>query len=388
LPIPSLPSLLATMSGASPAATAIGQGDGSGQDTMTDEGGMPTLLASQSQAGLAAKNVQSKQEKTAKTGDLGFVGEAANERVNPLAVTQLGNTIIMQFRRKAMAAIIFQSIFVNVIAFIVDRQILFQFPRFHWSFYLASWIIPAIVLSICFCFRYKRPVNYIMFGIFTVMFGFTLGLLAVPMERYTVIFAKHPEQYCSTTPSDLARGVCNTNWSPQCYGMAWHTISLCCFALVSCIPHGRKGLIRMGPVSIAIAIVTGLLGPIAYVYHWSYVGPPMFAIVAFILNALSILWIGYQMDRLSDRLQVDEFMYPVMLVWCELFVAMAVTFTLLFTVMACLVGGDVATSGCDGLCYGCYGCYCDCYYGGANDENRNDSADQDTTIPDQQDMQP
>ena len=74
------------------------------------------------------------------------------------------------------------------------------------------------------------------------------------------------------------------------------------------------------------------------------------------------------MDRLSRNLQVAEWLYPVILLWCEVFIAffkMAVIFaTLVLIVIGGSSGGEASDGNWDGICDGCYFLYCDCYYTG------------------------
>jgi len=253
----------------------------------------------------------------------------------------------------------------------VDREMIFYLPEYHWLLYLSTWVVPLIILFILNMFRYKTPLNFALLFIFSFAIGVTFGLLKVPMDLYTNNFT-----------SDRSK-----NWSPQCYGMAGHTIALILLALLTCIPHGNKGMIKMAPVALVVAFFTDIGGVVAYQSYWNYVGPPLFVIVAIFMNTLSLAWIGYQMDVCATRLQVDEFLYPVILLWCEVFIAMFLIMVFVIGVLMLLAGdggGDGAGAGgmsCEGVGYGCYGFYCDCYYGGSIST---DSSKKDEDAPDQE----
>jgi len=315
-----------------------------------------------------------------KAQDMGLISSrsaadaAIEEGTNPFAVSAMGTRIMMLFRQKAMVTIIIQSIFINAIAVLVDREYMFELPPFHWGMYLGTWVVPIIVLFFVNMFRYKSPINYILLGTFSVVIGVTFGLLQVPMESYTMTFT-----------TDRTR-----NWSPQCYGMAGHTIALVILSLITCIPHGGRGMIKMAPVAILVAFVTDIAGILAYMTSWNYIGPPVFVIVAILMNTLSLAWIGYQMDMLTMRLQVDEFLYPVILLWCEVFIVMFILVAFILGILMMMMGeGGGAEGGgfCDGCGYGCYGVYCDCYYGGTSSKKSDGTDNQeDSPAPAQQDM--
>lgn len=117
-----------------------------------------------------------------------------------------------------------------------------------------------------------------------------------------------------------------------------------------------------------VALVTDIVGVLAYTTYWNYVGPPIFVVVAVVMHTLSLLWIGYQMDSLSERLQVTEWLLPVILLWCEVFVAFFMMAVLIATLVLILIGGssgsEASDGNWDGICDGCYFLYCDCYYTG------------------------
>merc|ERR1711908_46748 len=167
------------------------------------------------------------------------------EGTNPFAVSTLGEDLFLQFRRKSMGLIILQSIFVNLIAFIVDRFA--PLPEFHWGMYMGTWIVPVVLLWVLSWVRYKTPCNFVMLFIFSVAVGITFGFLHEPMKAYTENFATDRKK----------------NWSPQCYGMAGHTIALILLSLVTCFKHpGRqqgRALVKMAPVAIIVAVITDII---------------------------------------------------------------------------------------------------------------------------------
>jgi len=309
------------------------------------------------------KGVMRNQAKTiGKAQELGLISSRTAsdaltaDGANPFAVSQMGTRILMRFRQKSMLIIILQSAAVNGVAFAVDRELIFYLPPYHWMLYMSTWIVPLMILFVLNMFRYKTPLNYALLFLFSFVIGITFGLLQVPMESYTLMFT-----------NDRSR-----NWSPQCYGMAGHTIALVLLTLLTALPHGNKGMVKMAPVSLVVAFLTNIGGIAAYQTYWNYVGPPLFVMVAVFMNTLSLAWIGYQMDVCAARLQVDEFLYPCILLWCEVFIAMFLAIVFIIGILMLFAGegggdgvGDASGFSCEGVGYGCYGFYCDCYYGGS-----------------------
>lgn len=278
---------------------------------------------------------------------------------NPFAVSEQGNDIILTFRRKALCLIIAQSVYVNAISFAIDRFM--TLPEYHWLLYLSTWVVPILLLAALNCYRYKIPANFVLLFIFSTVIGVTFGLLHVPMEVYTKYYA-----------IDHRR-----NWSPQCYGMAGHTISLVLVFLLTCFRHPGKGVVKMAPVCAVVAVLTDIAAIVLYNKYLHYVGPELFLGIGLFMHTLSILWIGYQMDTLAFRLQVAEWIYPVILLWCEIFVAMFMICVMFFTVCLIMVGeghGGGTSSNWDGICNGCHSSYCDCYYTESKDESDGTSA--------------
>ena len=85
-----------------------------------------------------------------------------------------------------------------------------------------------------------------------------------------------------------------------------------------------KGVVNKAPVSVGVAVVTDVAGVIAYATHWNYVGPLEVVGFATFIHALIMLWSGYQIDSLTRRLWVQEWIYPVVLLWCGVFIALGV----------------------------------------------------------------
>eukprot|EP00930_Biecheleria_cincta_P023308 TRINITY_DN16863_c0_g1_i1.p1 TRINITY_DN16863_c0_g1~~TRINITY_DN16863_c0_g1_i1.p1 ORF type:complete len:389 (-),score=61.84 TRINITY_DN16863_c0_g1_i1:100-1266(-) len=312
---------------------------------------------------------------------------------NPFAVAQLGENIILTFRRKSLALIVFQTICVNVIAFCVDR--LAPRPDWHWMAYVGTWIFPVMVLFILNYVRRVVPLNFVLVVVFSASIGVALGLLHVPMQEYTMNWAQgeaaaessglQPEltNFTGANSTFNSSGGSNStfsnaagiessepwkkDWPLQCYAITAHTMGLALLMLLTCFKHPAKGLVKVMPVSIIIAIVTDIAFLIGYVVYRDCI-PPLFAITTILMSTLSIVWIGYQMDRLTRQLQVEEWVYPLILLWCEVFSCLLALAAILLAL------GAIEDCPCEdsSCCQGCYGCFCDCYYGGAKEEqNRN-----------------
>eukprot|EP00931_Biecheleriopsis_adriatica_P064221 TRINITY_DN39036_c0_g1_i1.p1 TRINITY_DN39036_c0_g1~~TRINITY_DN39036_c0_g1_i1.p1 ORF type:complete len:407 (-),score=76.64 TRINITY_DN39036_c0_g1_i1:54-1274(-) len=294
---------------------------------------------------------------------------------NPFSVESMGASIILQFRRKSIAIVIVQSILVNAIAVIIDRFV--PLPDASWQVYIAFWLVPLALLGVLTLVRYKSPWNWIVLVAFSVTISITFGALRVPMQVYAQVYV----------------GPDTKLWSPQCYGMAGHTIALMLLSAITCIQHPRGRVIKMLPSALVVAVITDVAGVVAYVTYWNYIGPPLFAGIAIAMNTLSLLWIGHQMDKLCSRLQVDEYFQPVVLLWCEVFLALLMTVVVLLTLAAALASGEGGCEGC-GDCCECSGFYyCDCYidYGSPTEQKQQEreqgeTAAEPATAPTPQEM--
>merc|ERR1712113_1205859 len=78
------------------------------------------------------------------------------------------------------------------------------------------------------------------------------------------------------------------------------------------------------------------------------------------INALMIMWLGWQMDKLSTLLSVDEYMQPLIVIWREILVVIAI----IFVVAACIFAAD-ADDNDGGACDCCANCHC-WFYGCAS----------------------
>jgi len=259
---------------------------------------------------------------------------------NHLSVLELGDAIILTFRRKSLAILIVQSIGINAIAFCVDRFAPIPDTDSALVLCMAAWALPTVCLMLLYYYRLRKPVNLILLVVFSIAIGVTLGLLRVPMEWYTLNFHSGREI-----------------WSPQCYGMAGHTIALMLLAALSCVPHGSRGLAKVAPIAVFVGVFTNILGIVLHAKYWNYVGPTSFLVIALILNIFSIAWVGYNLDDLSAKLQVDEIFYPAILIWTELLITVC---SLTLICLVCVSGECAAPDCCEG--WFCYAVWCDCYY--------------------------
>merc|ERR1712072_1581943 len=83
--------------------------------------------------------------------------------------------------------------------------------------------------------------------------------------------------------------------------------------------------------------------------HWGY------AVLVMLVNTLGLLWAGYKIDRLCSRLEVDEYMLPMILLWAELMVALL----MILSVDAPINVSGECTDGCYMWSYTYW--HCDCW---------------------------
>jgi len=100
------------------------------------------------------------------------------------------------------------------------------------------------------------------------------------------------------------------------YGVAVAFTSIMLVAIPSCVLTKEK-MIEVFPVAVAVACVTFVGGVVA----WRVILPdahPAWAIVTLLLNCLGVIWLGFEMDWICARLNPDEWLLPVCLVWAEI----------------------------------------------------------------------
>eukprot|EP00928_Gymnodinium_smaydae_P021167 TRINITY_DN18239_c0_g6_i1.p1 TRINITY_DN18239_c0_g6~~TRINITY_DN18239_c0_g6_i1.p1 ORF type:complete len:422 (-),score=36.54 TRINITY_DN18239_c0_g6_i1:258-1463(-) len=286
---------------------------------------------------IATANALSKAKEKGLIDSRTVADALVNEGINPFSVQELGAHVLLGFRRKSLAIIIVQSIIVNVIAVIVDTSV--ALPGF-WGICVGLWMVPIALLGVLFRVRYRYPWNWIILFLFTSTVGATFGMLRVPMQLLI-------------EPGTTLK-------SPQCYFLAAHTLALVIMYFLTCFAHLHKRVMRMLPAAAFAAVCTNVLGVTAYAVHFHFVCPRLFVIIAVIMNTVVLLWVGRQMDKLGSRLQVDEYLLPVILLWSEIFAA------IMMIGLCLLAGGDDSTCTCcccTDASPGFFHCDCCIHYG-------------------------
>lgn len=259
-------------------------------------------------------NVEEFERKRKSLQSRSFIGERTVEDAMTLgggatiatAVDQLGLDILMGFRRKVFGILFLQGLVIWGVAsgiaripFLVNRNFL-SFSKMKTAqteFYIDGGIFFAVCLmlmvtiGIAAYHRYRFPHNLIGTCIFTVQIGIVVALLG---------------------------GI-------NCfYGMAMVVGCIGLVAIPSCVRFNNK-VIEVFPVSVCVAILTIPIGTLG----WLYIVPHIHALWVFlpiVLNMFAMSWIGYEMDWICSRLNPDEWMLPVVLVWVELVVILIITF--------------------------------------------------------------
>mmetsp|Transcript_37518 Transcript_37518/g.67892 ORF Transcript_37518/g.67892 Transcript_37518/m.67892 type:complete len:340 (-) Transcript_37518:69-1088(-) len=278
-----------------------------------------------------------------------------------LPVAKQSQEIFISFRKKSMTIILSQDVCILVIAFFFDRFVLL--PASPWVAVVA-WVIPFILVAILYKARKKEPLNQVLMGVFTLFVGVGFGVLRAPMEEYAEFAGRHEIH------------------SPQCYAILGHIFCMATLTMIACSPSKTNGLMKLAPASAAVSMGSLLLGLAGYYIRYSYICPPMIAGLAIATNSICVAWIGFQMDRLAEKLQSEDYLSPAILIWYDILAVLGVLGCALATIGMAVLGAeagaadagactcaDCACFGGEGCAYGCYGFYCDCYYGSGTNSN-------------------
>merc|ERR1711988_1578788 len=86
-------------------------------------------------------------------------------------------------------------------------------------------------------------------------------------------------------------------YSPQCYGMFAHSLALISLLGLTEVTSRIKGrALKVAPLSVGAAIISNVVFTCAYTVYYNYIGPSFFLVIALIMNTISLLWVGYQLD--------------------------------------------------------------------------------------------
>jgi len=194
---------------------------------------------------------------------------------------------------------------------------------------LGAWLAAMSALAVLAHCRYRWPRNLLALSVFTLLISNALALTCGP----NVIF-----------------------------GLALATGAMILVAVPACIRLKDKMIEVMFAALIAapLMLIMGIAG-------WLTIAPHIHArwvLPTLLLNAAGVVWLGYEMDWICSRLNPDEFLLPICLVWSEIFTALFVV-TLLFIAgnnSACNPDGCFHTS----VIY----CHCNCWLYESGDSSR------------------
>jgi len=260
---------------------------------------------------------------------------------NPDAADQLGLDILAGFRRKVFAILLLQCAVIWGLAagiaripFIKDRNML-DYSKEKREFYMdcgiagGVFVLSVISLAVVSRYRYRWSRSLIALSIFTVIISTFLGI------------------------------VCGPN---ILLGLALALGGTFLVALPTCVRF-KDRMIEVLPVAMIVAVLVLVVG----IVGWLTIAPEidaMWVVPSLLLNCIGMVWLGYEMDWICSRLNPDEFLLPICLVWSEI---LTVTLVMILMVMA----GDTAACEPGGCSTGTFiYCHCDCWLYADGDSSR------------------
>jgi hypothetical protein len=246
--------------------------------------------------------------------------------LSPFAVDQLSVEVLIEFRKKVFALLVIQNVLVLALAIIFD--LILGLVKVSSGITFLAWILAVIVLAVLSRYRKKAPCNFRLLVLFDLVGPFALASLRMMFD-------------------DLEVG----GKSPHLVMFGIHTFGILLLGLIACV--GKEKTLK----NIVVAPFVILLTTAMFVLSCWFLQVASFgtAFVLLFFNGFALMWIGYQLDKLSSMLQVDEYLLPVVIVWCELLMAIALFLLVAsFVLLGCCAGG-----GCDcHCCDACGNCYC------------------------------
>jgi len=260
---------------------------------------------------------------------------------NPDAVDQLGLDILVGFRRKVFGLLILQvaviwglAAGISRIPFIKDHGFLESYKTANELYVDGAisagvFVLAIIALGVLARYRYDWSKSLFALSIFTVIISTSLGIVCGP---------------------NIYLGV----------GLALGGTVL--VAIPSCIRF-KTVMVEVFPVAMFSAVLILIVG----IVGWLMIAPEIQAIwvvPALILNCCGMVWLGFEMDWICSRLNPDEFLLPICLVWAELLTTLCIAILIAMAgdTLACETGGC-----CSGVYY--YG-HCDCWLYDNGDSSR------------------
>jgi len=280
-------------------------------------------------------------EKIKDTGIVSSSTVAANilPGMNPFSADNQTVAVLTKFRRKVFALLFLQNVL--VLACALGIELVFQAlqesgTRFGLKMTFYSWFAAVLALAVLAFTRKYAPWNYVALFVFNLFGALALASLKFVFDRFDAD-VKAPHLVC--------------------FGI--HTLGIGILGVLSSKVFNGEGrrtckVFVLTPTAIVVtdAIIVCLCSSLA-------IAPVGVSLGFALLNTLGLLWIGFHIDKLSSLLTVDEYMQPVIVLWCEILITI-----LLFMVVALLMFGGGEGNNDTGAC-DC--CKCTFFYGGTLD---------------------
>lgn len=256
----------------------------------------------------------------------------------PADVGHLGTDVLRGFRLKAFALLVLQCTLTLALAIGVDLASDGGAALGPLGFAALATTTALALLGVALV-RHRYPWNYAGELLFTLLAAATLGLMSKQLLDL--------QDHCAP---DLPRVR-----AAQFYALGLYDLGLALTTPLALIRFGagRDRMMTCFLCSILAAAVSSALG----VGAWALmpICPVSWLVSVLALSSVSLMWTGLQNDRLARRLNPDEYLLPLILVWAELIAGIVVVVVGCFL---CAAGAEVTCL--EPMAYGSYGC--DCFF--------------------------
>jgi hypothetical protein len=233
---------------------------------------------------------------------LSYRGEELVNGRNPKAVDQMGLSVLLAFRRKVFLLAVVQCAVVMALAWAIANVPLIKGMRVAYStdnlmrdgiLIAGSWLLALVSLVALSVVRHSYPQNMAGLAVFTICISVAIALLAGPNIHL---------------------------------GLGIILLGFVLTGLLTSLPLGGK-VVEVFPVACLVVLVTNALCLVWHFTFNTFIGL-FWVVLLMFMNTVAVCWAGYQLDFLSSRLMVDEYLLPVILMWAELMVAMLLMFSI------------------------------------------------------------
>jgi len=177
--------------------------------------------------------------------------------------------------------------------------------------------------------RHMHPWNLVAVVFFTLFSGVSLGLSSEPLKFWFEYRVGEKALIDSNIKPER----------PAIYAFGIYVVGLCILSVISIIGSMTKRVIKNVASSLIAAAISTFLFVAWWQFRYKFV-PTHWLIVMLIVVDFCLVWLGVICDRLAAKLTVDEYLLPIILVWCDMLIWIMVGFVVLG--MMCVVGGDGA----------------------------------------------